>query len=57
MSKFLATVLLIILGLINMLGLYWYGFGLWPQNWWAFGVFTLINIFLFAIRMGIDKEK
>lgn len=53
MTQFLAYLCLLILGLVNMIGLYWFAFGLWPQNWWAFFGFGLLNVFIFAARTAI----
>lgn len=56
MSKFLAQVLLIALGLGVSLANYWYTFGLWPKSWVSYFSFGLALIVLLLLREAVEKE-
>jgi hypothetical protein len=56
-TKVIANVGLMAAGLALMLGNYWYTFGLWPRNWWAFVLFGVGNIVLLLLRTAIEKEN
>lgn len=53
MERFLATLFVIVLGLANMLALYWFAFGLWPRSWPAFLFFGVIGVGL--VRSMFDR--
>lgn len=57
MNHLLAQAALIGLGLANMLGFYWFGFGIWPRSWLAFFGFGFLTMALMVLREAVEKEK
>ncbi len=57
MTKFVANLGLVVLGLLATLGNYWFTFGLWPQSWLSFFGFGLVMMLLMVMRLFVEKDK
>ena len=57
MTKFMANVCLVGVGLMLQLANYWFTFGLWPISWTSFVGCGIGFLFLVVIRTQVEKEK
>lgn len=56
-SRVVACVSLMLAVMVTQAGIYWYGFGIWPKNWWALIAFTILQAGLTEVFKAVAKER
>jgi hypothetical protein len=56
MTRFIAMLALIALLVLNMLGNFWFTYGIWPRSWSAFIFFALCSVTLGAMLTSVTHE-
>ena len=56
MTAFLASLTLIAAAILTTLGNFWFTYGIWPRNWFAFIGFAVISIVNYHVASLFVKE-
>jgi hypothetical protein len=57
MAKAIAMLCIVVLMFLNMLGNFWFTYGIWPQSWASFTIFFGITMLLHTLLEVIKKEN
>jgi hypothetical protein len=56
-ARFIARLMLFIAVYAISVGNFWFTFGIWPQSWAAFTLFTFLSFVVMCLGMALSAEE